>query len=46
MDAKARGAKLIVMDTRLSNTATHADHWLAPLPGLGGGDPARDRRAT
>ena len=32
-DAKARGAKLIVMDTRLSNTATHADHWLAPYPG-------------
>ncbi|MBI1759561.1 MAG: molybdopterin-dependent oxidoreductase [Actinobacteria bacterium] len=33
MDAKARGAKLIVVDTRLSNTATHADHWLAPHPG-------------
>jgi anaerobic selenocysteine-containing dehydrogenase len=33
MDAKARGATLIVMDTRLSNTATHADHWLAPYPG-------------
>ncbi len=33
MDAKARGAKLIVLDTRLSNTATHADHWLAPYPG-------------
>jgi anaerobic selenocysteine-containing dehydrogenase len=32
-DAKARGAKLIVFDTRLSNTATHADHWLAPHPG-------------
>jgi anaerobic selenocysteine-containing dehydrogenase len=32
-DAKARGAKLIVLDTRLSNTATHADHWLAPYPG-------------
>jgi anaerobic selenocysteine-containing dehydrogenase len=33
MEAKARGAKLIVLDTRLSNTATHADHWLAPVPG-------------
>ena len=33
MQAKARGAKLIVLDTRLSNTATHADLWLAPYPG-------------
>jgi anaerobic selenocysteine-containing dehydrogenase len=33
MEARARGAKVIVMDTRLSNTATHADHWLAPYPG-------------
>ncbi len=33
MEAKARGAKLIVIDVRLSNTATHADHWLAPQPG-------------
>ena len=33
MEAKARGAKLIVFDVRLSNTATHADHWLAPYPG-------------
>lgn len=33
MEGKARGAKLIVFDTRLSNTATHADHWLAPFPG-------------
>jgi anaerobic selenocysteine-containing dehydrogenase len=33
MDGKARGAKLIVLDTRLSNTATHADHWLATYPG-------------
>ena len=33
MEAKARGAKLIVFDTRLSNTATHADHWVAPYPG-------------
>ncbi|MFR0357381.1 molybdopterin dinucleotide binding domain-containing protein [Streptomyces sediminimaris] len=33
MDAKSRGAKIIVFDTRLSNTATHADHWLSPHPG-------------
>ena len=33
MEAKANGAKLIVLDTRLSNTATHADHWLATIPG-------------
>ena len=33
MEAKQRGAKLIVFDTRLSNTATHADHWVSPYPG-------------
>ncbi len=33
IEAKQRGAKLIVLDTRLSNTATHADFWLAPQPG-------------
>ena len=33
MDAKSRGAKLIVFDVRLSNSATHADHWVAPYPG-------------
>jgi anaerobic selenocysteine-containing dehydrogenase len=33
MEGKERGAKLIVFDTRLSNTATHADHWIAPHPG-------------
>jgi anaerobic selenocysteine-containing dehydrogenase len=33
MEARQRGAKLIVVDVRLSNTATHADHWLAPHPG-------------
>jgi anaerobic selenocysteine-containing dehydrogenase len=33
IDGKANGAKLIVFDTRLSNTATHADHYLAPYPG-------------
>src|SRR5207253_247257 len=29
----AAGAKLVVVDTRLSNTATHADHWLPTIPG-------------
>jgi len=33
IDAKHNGAKIIVFDTRLSNTATHADHWLASYPG-------------
>ena len=31
--AGQNGAKVIVLDTRLSNTATHADYWLAPQPG-------------
>jgi anaerobic selenocysteine-containing dehydrogenase len=33
MEGKGNGAKLIVFDVRLSNTASHADHWLAPWPG-------------
>lgn len=33
IEGKANGAKVIVLDTRLSNTATHADYWLAPYPG-------------
>ncbi len=33
IEAKKNGAKLIVVDTRLSNSATHADYWLAPQPG-------------
>src|SRR5260370_1444844 len=33
MEGKARGAKLLVFDVRLSNTASHADHWLPPWPG-------------
>ena len=33
MEGKERGAKLIVVDTRMSNTTTHADHWLASYPG-------------
>ncbi|MHB1469163.1 MAG: molybdopterin-dependent oxidoreductase [Solirubrobacteraceae bacterium] len=32
-EAREAGAKLIVLDTRLSNTATHADFWLSPQPG-------------
>jgi len=31
--ARENGAKVIVLDTRLSNTATHADYWLSPQPG-------------
>lgn len=33
MEARANGATLIVFDTRLSNTATHADVWLPTIPG-------------
>lgn len=33
IEAKAEGAKLIVFDTRLSNTATHADYFVSPYPG-------------
>src|SRR5438045_7292922 len=33
IDGKTNGAKLIVFDTRLSNTATHADVFIAPYPG-------------
>jgi anaerobic selenocysteine-containing dehydrogenase len=33
IEGKKDGAKLIVLDVRLSNTATHADHWLASYPG-------------
>src|ERR671925_1436167 len=33
IEGRANGAKLIVFDTRLSNTATHADYWIAPYPG-------------
>jgi anaerobic selenocysteine-containing dehydrogenase len=33
IEGKKNGAKLIVFDTRLSNTATHADWWIAPYPG-------------
>ena len=33
VEARERGAKLVELDTRLSNTASAADHWLAPVPG-------------
>jgi anaerobic selenocysteine-containing dehydrogenase len=33
IEGKKNGAKVIVFDTRLSNTATHADYWIAPYPG-------------
>lgn len=33
IEAKTNGAKIIVLDTRLSNTATHADYWLPSYPG-------------
>ena len=33
IEARERGAKVIVFDTRLSNTATHADHYISPYPG-------------
>ena len=33
MEGKLDGAKLIVVDPRMSNTASHANLWLAPWPG-------------
>ncbi len=33
MEGKQGGAKLAVMDPRMSNTASHADVWMAPWPG-------------
>jgi len=33
IDAKSAGARIAVIDTRLSNTATHADHWVSTWPG-------------
>jgi anaerobic selenocysteine-containing dehydrogenase len=33
MEAKMKGAKVCVLDTRLSNTASMADYWLSPWPG-------------
>lgn len=33
IEGKARGAKVCVIDTRLSNTASRADYWLSTWPG-------------
>jgi len=33
IDAKSGGARMAVVDTRLSNTSAHADHWISPWPG-------------
>ena len=33
VEGQMAGAKLIVFDTRLSNTASRADTWIAPWPG-------------
>ncbi|MGH3342728.1 MAG: molybdopterin-dependent oxidoreductase [Carbonactinosporaceae bacterium] len=32
-EGRLEGAKLVVLDPRMSNTASHADLWLAPWPG-------------
>jgi anaerobic selenocysteine-containing dehydrogenase len=36
IEGKMRGAKICVIDTRLSNTASMADWWVAPWPGSEG----------
>src|SRR5215469_1334701 len=33
IEGKAKGTKICVVDTRLSNTAAKADYWLSPWPG-------------
>jgi anaerobic selenocysteine-containing dehydrogenase len=33
IEAKMRGTKVAVIDTRLSNTASMADYWVSPWPG-------------
>jgi anaerobic selenocysteine-containing dehydrogenase len=33
IEAKMRGARVAVIDSRLSNTASMADYWLSPWPG-------------
>ena len=46
IEAKQRGAKLIVFDVRLSNTATHADYWVSPYPGTRARDPTGHRQPS
>ena len=36
VEARERGARMAVLDTRLSNTASRADHWISPWPGSEG----------
>ncbi len=33
IEAKERGMRIAVIDTRLSNTSAHAHHWISPWPG-------------
>ena len=33
IEGKMKGAKICIIDTRLSNTASMADYWLSPWPG-------------
>jgi len=33
VEAKSSGARIAVIDTRLSNTSTHANHWISTWPG-------------
>jgi anaerobic selenocysteine-containing dehydrogenase len=33
IESKEHGAKIAVVDTRLSNTSTHAERWISPWPG-------------
>ncbi len=35
-EARHRGMRMAVIDTRLSNTSTHADHWISTWPGSEG----------
>jgi len=37
VEAQASGTKVAVIDTRLSNTASKSDYWLAPRPGTESG---------
>ena len=37
VESQASGAKVAVIDTRLSNTASKSDYWLAPRPGTESG---------